>query len=162
LGYAVDGGLDLQVTRLISGEIYVGYINQVFSAPLRDISGLDYNIQLDWLATPLLTVHLTGGRTIAPIIIPGASAADTKSIGLSADYEILRNLIMQAHGIYAEVAYPGLTRNDVTPDLGVGLKYLINRNLSADLRYDYTERQTNLAGNKFNDNMVIIGLNLHD
>jgi hypothetical protein len=161
-GYDVDGGVDLQLTHLISGEIYVGYQDQTFSAPLPDVSGLDYSVKFDWLATPLLTVHLLAAHSLTQVILAGASISDNNSVGLSADYEFRRNVIVQAHATYTVSTYPGITRQDTLPDLGVGVKYLINRSLSADLTYDYTERATNLVGANFQDNEIMIGLNLRD
>lgn len=160
-GYKVDGGVDLQLSHLISGEVYLGYLNQDFSAPLKSVSGLDYAVRLDWLATPLMTVHLQGSRILTQVIIAGASVSDDKSIGLSADYEILRNLIAQAHVNYVDSSYIGIARHDDAPDLGMGLKYMINRYASVDLAYDYTERLTNVTGIKYKDNYVSLGLNLH-
>jgi len=161
-GYRADGGIDLQISRLVSGEVYIGYLKQDFTAPLKNVSGLDYNAKLDWLATPLLTVHLTGARTLTPTTLAGASIEDDESYGLAADYEVLRNLIFQGHAKFVDSSYPGLTRHDQSPDLGVGAKYLINEYLSADIAYDYTQRGTNSPGLKFKDNTVTIGLNLQD
>ena len=157
-GYRADGGVDLQVSRLVSGEVYVGYLNQDFKAPLKNVSGLDYSVKLDWLATPLLTVHLTGARNLTPTTLTGAAASDDKSIGVSADYEVLRNLIFQGHANFVDSSYPGIARHDEAPDLGANVKFLINEYLSADLAYDYTQRATNVPGVKFQDNTVTVGV----
>jgi hypothetical protein len=161
-GYRVDGGLDLQLTRLISGEFYIGYLDQTFKAPLKNVSGLDYSVRLDWLIDPLLTLHLSGARTLNQIILPGVSVSDDKSVDISADYELRRNVILQAHANYDDISYPGINRHDGNPDLGAGIKWLINRNLSASLTYDYTSRVTNIAGADFQDSLVMLGVNLHE
>jgi hypothetical protein len=160
-GYKVDGGVDLQISHLLSGEVYLGYLKQDFSAPLKSVSGLDYAAKLDWLATPLLTVHLQGSRILTQVILAGASVSDDKSVGISADYEILRNVIAQAHANYVDSSYTGIARHDESPDLGLGVKYLINRYASVGVAYAYTERLTNVSGIKYKDNYVSIGLNLH-
>ncbi len=75
-GYRIDGGLDLQLTHLISGQIFVGYLDQSFRAPLKDISGIDYGVNLDWFASPVLTVHLNGTHQISDTTLGGVSASD--------------------------------------------------------------------------------------
>lgn len=160
VGYRADGGMDLQVTHLISGEIYLGYLRYDFTAPLKDVSGLDYGVQLDWLATPLITVHVYGGRSLSQIILAGASIQNNDSIGASADYELRRNVIIQAHATYVESSYPGITRQDTYPDLGIGVKYMMNRHLSLNASYDYTDRTSNITGSDFRDSLVTVGINL--
>jgi hypothetical protein len=162
IGYRVDGGVDLQISHLVDGELYVGYLTQKFTAPLRDVDGVDFSARLNWLATPLLTVHLNAARILTQVILAGASVSDDKSVGISADYELLRNVILQAHATYVDSTYPGITRHDESPDLGFGAKYFLNRNLSVDFKYDYSERATNLVGARFQDHQVMIGLNIYD
>ncbi len=160
VGYRVDGGMDLQISHLVSGEIYLGYLRYDFTAPLKDISGLDYGVQLDWLATPLITVHVYGGRSLSQVVLPNVSAQNNDSFGASADYELRRNVIIQAHANYVESTYPGITRQDVYPDLGIGVKYLMNRHLSLNASYDYTDRTSNVANSGFQDSTITIGVNL--
>lgn len=159
-GYKVDGGVDLQITHLISGEVYLGAMKYDFAAPLRNFSGIDYGVQLDWLATPLITLHLSGGRTLTQVVLTGASMMVGDSFGVSADYELRRNVIIQAHATYVAASYPGLTRHDSYPDLGLGVKYLLNRHLSLNASYDYTDRTTNNTGEDFRDSTIMVGINL--
>lgn len=161
-GYRVDGGADVQFTHLISGEVYLGYLKYDFSRPLTDVGGVDYGAKLDWLATPLITVHLEGERTLTPIILPGASVQDNETVSLSADYELLRNLIIQARTDYIDSSYPGTNRHDKAPDFQLGTKYLINHLMSLDLDYILTKRTSNAPGGTFNDNEITLGLTLHE
>jgi len=159
-GYKIDGGVDLQVTHLVSGEAYLGVLKYDFTAPLRDLSGIDYGVQLDWLATPLITVHLTGSRSLTQVVLTGTSMMIGDAAGVSADYEFRRNVILQAHATYVTASYPGLTRHDAYPDLGLGVKYLLNRHLSLNASYDYTDRTTDDTGSDFRDNLIVVGINL--
>jgi hypothetical protein len=159
-GYKVDGGVDLQISHLVSGEVYLGALKYDFAAPLRNLTGIDYGVQLDWLATPLMTVHLTGGRTLTQVVLPGTAIMIGDSVGASADYELRRNIIIQAHATYVAASYPGLTRHDAYPDLGIGVKYLLNRHLSLNASYDYTDRTTDATGEDFRDSTIMVGINL--
>lgn len=160
-GYRVDGGLNFQISHLLLGEAYVGYLSQDFAAPLQDVSGIDYSARLDWLATPLLTVHFQAARTLTQVILAGVSVSDDDIFGVSADYELYRNVILRAHGNYVSSTFVGSTRRDQSPDVGVAIKYLMNRNMSVDLGYNYSERATNVTGSNFHNSQVTLGLNLH-
>jgi hypothetical protein len=161
-GYRVDGGVDLQISHLLSGEVYIGYLNQDFIAPLSDVRGVDYSAQVDWLATPVLTVHFQAARTLTQVVLVDASVSDDKSIGVSADYELLRSVILQAHATFVDSSFPGITRHDQTPDAGAGVKTYVNRHVSLYANYDYSGRATNLMGFGFRDSLVTVGITVHD
>jgi hypothetical protein len=164
-GYRVDGGLDLQISHLVSGEIFVGYLKQNFAKngalTLNGVSGFDYGAQLDWYVSPMLTLHLSAARRLDDVVLTGVSVADNKSVTVSVDYELLPNVILQARGAYVDSKYVGSNRSDQYPIAGIGLKYLMNRYVSADAGYTYSERSTNLSSFHYSDNTLSIGLTLH-
>jgi hypothetical protein len=166
-GYRVHGGVDLQITHLVKGEVFLGYMSQNFpqnvplaAYSLQNLSGLDYGAQLDWYVSPILTLHLNGSRQIGQVILQHTSGADNKSISLSADYEFLRNVIVQANVSYVHSSYIGTTRTDDYPAAGLVVKYLINEYASADVSYHFSQRASNSPGVEFTDNLIGIGLTL--
>ena len=169
-GYRFDGGLDMQITHLLAGEVFAGYLEQSFAPyfqapatmPLPDVSGLDYGAQLNWYASQMLTVHLSGSRQLADVIIEGASVADNKMVELSADYEFRPNIIVQGSVFYTDSRFVGTTRDDTYPGAGIGVIYLVNRYMSANLNYNYSERSTdNFTEFNYTDDTVSVGLTLH-
>ncbi|MEJ1969743.1 MAG: outer membrane beta-barrel protein [Rhizomicrobium sp.] len=160
-GYRFDAGLTLQLTHLLAGDVYVGYLDQNFAAPLKNISGVDYGVALDWFATPLLTVHLNGAHQISDVTLGGVSASDDKLIKLSADYEFRRNVIFQGYFSYTQSTLAGSPRTDDYPGAGVSVRYLMNRYMSVNLDYNYGERSSNFGNVEYTDNMVSVGLALH-
>jgi hypothetical protein len=164
-GYHVNTGLDMQITHLVRGEVFVGYLEQRFTQnaahPLANISGIDFGAQLDWFVSPVVTVHVMGSRQLADVVLAGTSMADNRSVSVSADYEFRPNIILQAHASYTDSRYVGSSRTDTYPGAGVGLKYLLNEYLSANLNYNYSLRSTSIAAAKYTDNTVSIGLTLH-
>ena len=159
-GYRLDGGVNLQISHLVSGEIFVGYMQQNFAA-LNDVSVFDYGMQLDWYVSPDLTAHVSGRRFLDNVVLSGVSAADNKNIAISADYEFRPNIILQARASYMNTRYVGSSRTDSYPSAGVGIKYLMNRYASFDLNYNYSNRSTDTAALEYTDNTVSIGLTLH-
>lgn len=160
-GYRIDGGLNLQISHLVSGEVFVGYMQQNFSAPLSDISGIDFGAQLDWYVSPILTAHISGKRTLDNVILSGVSAADNKSVLFSADYEFRPNIIVQGRAGYTNTRYVGSGRTDDYPTAGIGISYLVNRYASLNVNYNYSERSTDTAALSYTNNTVSIGLALH-
>ncbi|MEI9989858.1 MAG: outer membrane beta-barrel protein [Rhizomicrobium sp.] len=160
-GYRFDAGLTVQLTHLLSGEAYLGYLTQDFALPLKNISGLDYGVNLDWFATPVLTVHLTGSHEVSDVTLGGVSASDDRLVKLSADYEFRRNIILQGYASYTQSSLIGSSRTDDYPGAGVGAKYLINRYMSATINYNFSKRSSNFSGVDYTDNEIAVGLSLH-
>ena len=146
------------LTHLLQGEIFVGFASQSFKAPYRDVNAVDYGAKLHWYATSLMTVHLTASRLFHDTTIAGASATDDQFASLAVDYELLRNLILQAHVDFTDSRFVGTAREDKLFETGLTAKYLINRYLSADAGYAYQHRDSTAAGQGFTDNLIRAGL----
>lgn len=164
-GYRLDGGVRLQLSHMVRGELFVGYLDQNFrkntSSPLKNVSGLDYGAQLDWFATPVLTVHISGSRQLQDIVLSGVSVADNRNVTISADYEFRPNIIFQVKGGYSDVRYVGSPRSDTYPSVGITMRYLINRYVSANIGYAFERRSSDSAGVDYADNTASIGLTIH-
>src|SRR5262249_35849731 len=135
-----------------------GWLKQNYTAPLRSVSTMDFNVKLDWFATELMTGHLVASRIIDDTTVSGASSADIRRIGASLDYELLRQLILQPHIDYYDAKFNGITRDDRTTSAGIEAKYLINGYLALYTGYNYEQRTTNAPGRDFNDNLVTLGI----
>lgn len=164
-GYHIDAGVDMQISHLLTGEVFLGYLDQSYKKnvpiPLSSVSGLDYGVGLDWYASQVLTVHLNGGRVLSDTTITGVSATDNKEIKLSADYEFRRNIIVQGYVGYTNSKFVGTSRTDDYPTAGISAKYMMNRYMSLDAAYNYSKRSSNFSGAEFSDNLVTVGLSLH-
>jgi hypothetical protein len=83
---------------------------------------------------------------------------DVRAVGASADYELLRNFILQPHVEYADNKFDGISRDDKITSAGLRGRYLMNEYLSAYADYSYQHRATDALGRKFSDNLFTIGL----
>jgi hypothetical protein len=158
--YHVGAGLEFFPTHLIKGELFGGYVNESFKKPFNNTSAFDYGAKLTWYATPLMTLHLTASRMFNDTTIIGASATDDQSFGASLDYELLRNLILQTSVNYTDRKFDGITRDDKYLEAAFNAKWLINRYMSANIGYVYTNRNSSVPGQDFTDNAVMAGLHL--
>jgi hypothetical protein len=158
IGYQVTGGVNILLNHLLTGEVAVGYLEQHFdqnqATPLPNVTGLDFNAQLDWFASDLMTVHLNAGRYISDVVLVGASASDDKLVKLSTDYELLRNVIAQAYFQFDSSSLRGIGRTDNYPGAGIGARYLMNEYLSANVMYNFNARSSTALGANYTDNTI--------
>jgi hypothetical protein len=157
-GYRTDLGVSLMVTPLVQATGYVGLLQQNHAAPLRDTSTMDFNLELDWFATELMTAHLTASRILDDTTLANASSVDVRQIGASLDYELLRQLILQPHFNYYDQKFDGITRDDRVTAAGLEARYLLNTNLAAYADYAFQKRDTNAAGRGYDDNLFTFGI----
>jgi hypothetical protein len=161
-GYNVDAGVDLLLSRLISGEVYAGYLRQDLQGPaFEDLSGIDYGATLRWYPSQLITVHLNASRAPAATTLVGASLSDSKNVELGVDYEFRRNVILQASIQYIDTAFTGIARQDRDLDTQIGAQYLLNPNLTANARFTHRSRDSTVSGHSYGDNEVLVSLNVH-
>jgi hypothetical protein len=157
-GTRLDAGISMMMTPLIRGTAYVGWLRQNYAAPLQKANGIDFDAQIDWFVTQLLTAHLTASRIIDDTTIAGASSVAVSRVGVSADYELLRPLILQPYLRYTDEDFEGVARQDQITEAGLEARYLLNRNLAAYAGFAFQQRATNASGRDFTDHVFMIGL----
>lgn len=157
-GLSFDTGLELNLARLLRGQIFAGYLEQHFALPLQDVSGASYGAALSWYATPLITVRLGAQRALSDTTLPGVSVSDDRSFVLGADYEVLRDLIARASATFVEADFVGSSREDSSKRAELNLIYFVNRHVSATARYTYQERESSIPTQDFTENTFNAGL----
>lgn len=157
-GYSVNAGLDMAITRLIQGQIFVGYLDETYKGTLPNISGFNFGANVDWYPTPLLAFHLTASRTLNGTTVAGASAQDDQAVRLAADYKFRRTVTLGAYVGYRDSNFNGSARHDKYTDAGANVTYDMNPYIGIQARYDYETRNSSLAGQNFDDNVVAIRL----
>jgi hypothetical protein len=164
-GYHLDGGLALAIDAKLKGEAFVGYLHQDFASSgprlLPDISLIDYGAEVHWYPSRDLTVHLTASRSLSDIILPGVSMSDDQTVGLSVDWQLRNDIVVQGAASYTDSRLIGVPRTDRYPSAGLTLRYLINQTASVQGSYLYSGRQSDIASVTFNDQTFSVGINLH-
>jgi hypothetical protein len=168
-GYNVLGGLAFDLTDLITGDMSVGYLQRSYeSAQFSDISGVNGFVNLKWRPTALTTVNGKLSHDINETTQAGVAGILATTLGLSAEHEVLRNVVVRAGGSFTNNDYQGFdatglpanlkNRNDAVYGANVGAKYLLNRNFSTDLSYIYQSRDVNYAFSNYEVNQVMLNL----
>lgn len=157
-GYRLDAGAAMMVTPLIQATVYAGYLRQNYIAPLKDADGVDFYAKIDWFATEIFTAHLSASRTIEDTTIDGASSMDVRAVKIEGEYELLRNVILEANFGYSDNQFDGIARDDKITSAGIEGKYLMNEYLSLYAGYEFKKRSSNAPGRAFDDDLFTIGL----
>jgi hypothetical protein len=161
-GYRADLGLQILPRHILSGEIYAGYLSQIYDVSrLGSISGFDAGGRLVYNVTRLTTATFSGLRTVIPsnptIGTTGTSYLATTVTG-DVDHELLRNLILNASAGYENDSYLGISRTDNILSVGAGIKYLINRNLYLGGSYGYLQRNSTVTGSSYTQSILMVRL----
>ena len=168
-GYEGVLGLAFDLTGLLTGEAAIGYKQRsVDDSNLSNISGMTGRLNLEWNPTPLTTVRAVFLNTINETTQIGSSGVDNYLIKLEAEHELLRTLILRLNTSYFIRQYTDFDRTQDTEErkekggsLGAGIRYLINRYLTADLSYQFRKRNVNRDGEDYDINQVFFHIVSH-
>lgn len=138
-GWRGVAGLGFDLSSLVHGEVYGGYLLEDYEAGLSDISSYNYGGQLEWMPTPLTTVTLSGGRETDVSSFRGGASHIDSDVDIKIDHELLRNLVLSGRAGYAWNDYEGLGRTDEYIKAGTAATYLMNRyaSFAADYSFQY-------------------------
>jgi hypothetical protein len=146
-GYELRAGARIDLTGLLFGDIFVGYLDRDYDgAGLVSVETFVAGVDLTWNVTPLTTLKAGVSRDISETTLASASANLSTAFGVSADHELLRNLILSARLGISTDEFEGTTREDDYIKGGIGAKYLLNRYLSIVFDFDHSERESNAVG----------------
>ncbi len=141
-GWRALGGVEFEVTRLVSGELGIGYAEQTYqlASGRSTTSTFSYHGAIIWNPTPLMTVRFDADRTIedSSNIVIGRTGRIQDAVKLSVDYEILRTLIFTPAVGISNNAYNSFSIDDLRVEAGAELEYQINRMMSVGSRYKYS------------------------
>ena len=164
-GWEVVAGWASELTDLVTGEIYVGYLDQNYdSAAFIDVDGVSFGADLEWFATQLVTVSASAARDITDSTSPGVGGILRTTAALGADYELLRNVLLNCEVSYENGSFKGSSREDDKIRAEMGGTYLLSRTVHLDLEYSYEQRWSNAASLgvplDYSRHMLILGIRL--
>lgn len=160
-GFTAVTGVALDLGGVFFGDVYAGYLAQYFGSDFNDVSGFTAGGTLTWNVTTLTTLNARAARTIEDTTQVGSPAILRTTGGLSADHELLRNLILTAAVTITNDEYEETNREDFYYIGGVGARYLMNRNIYGSLGYQLVRRTTDgsdSTANSFWQNLVRVGI----
>lgn len=146
-GYSGATGVSIDITKLLVGDVYVGYQVQDYVDPvLKTVSGLSGGLSLKWNPTGLTTVTSKGTRTIDETVQGTSSGVLNTMVTLDVDHELLRNILLNVNVGYSINEFQGgNNRVDTGYNFGFGAKYLLNRHFYLASGYGMSSRTSDIA-----------------
>jgi hypothetical protein len=160
-GFNLLIGANFDITNAMRGEFAIGYAEQDFdSTQYKDLNAVAVRGQVEWFPTQLLTLTLNANRSLEDAAQFGVGGYDTTDVGVRADYELRRNLLLAAHLEGGRDTFQGGGRTDRRSGAGFGATYFMNRIVGLALDYNHAKRDSRgvNAIESYSDNRVTTGL----
>jgi hypothetical protein len=161
-GY-VKAGTSFEFSRLLTGEIAVGYAARDYVDPrLNRLEGLLTSASLTWTATPLTTAKFYSTTSIDETTVPGVSGVLTHVYTVEADHDFRRWLTAIGKFTWGSLDYQGDGRRDKTYTVSGDLIYKMNRTLwvKGTLRRDWLD--SNIPGNSTASTVAMVGVRVQN
>jgi hypothetical protein len=158
-GYRALAGATIQLSRLVMGELGLGYASQRFDSPqIGTIDGPSYRAMLIWSPTRTVDVWFKAEELVTEVSETSASAVRGRAVQLGIDYEFMRNVVASVSGTYENDKFFGQIRDDNVYVTRAEVKYLLNRFSSISFRHNYTQRDSNVPLSSYDKHEV--GINV--
>lgn len=161
-GYAKVGS-SFEFTRLLTGEISIGYAARNYVDPrLNRLEGFLTTASLVWSVTPLTTAKFFSDTQLAETTLPGASGVLVRTYTVEVDHDFRRWLTGIGKLTYGTLDYQGQSRNDQTWSIEGDVVYKLNRNIwiKGSLRHDILD--SNVVGASSAGTVVMLGVRLQN
>jgi hypothetical protein len=167
-GYEVLGGANFDLTRLMRGEVAVGYFSQSFDDPaLDETTGVAARGLVEWYPDELVTITVGAERSVkeAPVeevSTPGAASFVGTDASVGVDYEFRRNVLLGLTTRYSVDEYDQVDREDRRLNVYATADYEMNRYTLLTLRVGHeTQESEGLdQGRNYDANFATIGVRL--
>jgi hypothetical protein len=161
-GY-VKGGTSFEFTRLLTGEIAVGWAERTYVDPrLNRLEGLLTSGSLIWNATALTTVKFITDTQLGETTLPNTSGVLVHTYAFEVDHDFRRWLTGIGKFTFGTYDYQGDSRKDKTYSIEGDVIYKMTRNLwiKGSLRHDILDSNVPLAGSSAT--VVMLGVRLQN
>jgi hypothetical protein len=161
-GYA-RAGTSFEFSRLLTGEISVGFAERSYVDPRLDrLQGLLTAASLTWTATPLTTAKFYSTTSIDETIVPGVSGVLTRTYTFEVDHDFRRWLTAIGKFTHGTLDYQGDGRTDNVYSVEGDLVYKLTRYLwiKGTLRRDILD--SNIAGSSSASTVAMFGVRLQN
>lgn len=186
-GVTASIGTTFEMTRLLTGDVSIGYAKRTYQDPrLSDLSGLIGNASLIWNASALTTVKLAASSSIGESTIPGVPGVFYRDVGLQVDHAFRQWLIGSLKFGFGLDTYKNAavdtsggtvttvcncvtttTTNETITDridkryaLGLGLTYMIDREMQVKGEFRQQWLRSNVSGADYTASIFLLGLRL--
>jgi hypothetical protein len=160
-GRYVKAGTTFELERTLTGDIALGYVERSYQDPtLPRISGPTFDASLTWLASALTAMKLTARTTVDETLLTGVAGAFTREVALEIEHAFRRWLLATLKLSGATVDYVGSPRADERYATAALITYKLTREVWLKGEYRHEWRHSNVAGNDYQADVVLVGARL--
>jgi hypothetical protein len=150
-GLSLQGGITLELTRLVFGNVQVGYLNRKYNDPrLKNVNSFSYNADVLWNVTPLTSIRARASRAVEDTSSPNFAGNTRSDFRLSVDHELYRYVIISGNAGYGHFTPNGIGIGGNEYSVGAGARYLINRHFSVSGNVGYAARTSDSTFLRYN------------
>ncbi len=167
-GYQVRGGLAMDISGVLTGDIYAQYLSQDYDDPrFPNESGASFGLGLDWSPSRLTGVSFRIEQSVLETTQEFSSGYLSTLYAARLQHELRRWLLFHARISYTDNEY-GLAADapaDALADTqivraGLGLSYLVNRHAKLTFGYTFEDQDANLETSHYQANRIYLVLGL--
>jgi len=160
-GGALRIGTTIELTRLLSADVNVGYSHRNYQDPrLKSLNGPVAEATLNWQATPLTKVTVKASSTLDETTLSGASGIIASKMSGQVEHALLRNLTLTGLASYQNNHYSCGCRDDQILGGTLGANYLLTREMILRASYGFTRQTSTDPTGRYTDNIFMLGMKL--
>ena len=157
--YEAVVGTTLDLTNLLTGEIFVGYLSRSYDeSQFKNFTGVAYGLKLDYAVTQLTSISGNVTRGVEEGFGAVPSPRDRTTFQVGVDHELLRNVVLSALAEYQMDDYQNTSQEEDFYLVQAGATYNLNRNFYLRGTYSYSTRDSNLPGEDYDRNLFLLRL----
>lgn len=124
-------GATFDVTRLVRGQLAVGYLRQDYEdQALGWIEGVALDARVEWFPTELTSVTFAAARSVEETAYYGSGSYTLERVSVRVDHELYRNVVLTGAASAGRREFRGIDREDDVYTMDAGGAYRLNRNVS--------------------------------
>lgn len=158
-GYALRTGAQFELTRLVTGEIAVGYGRQTpKDGDLKTVEGWLIDGAVAWAPTALTTVNLSARSSLDESTLGNTGGVLSRAFEANVQHRLRRNLLVTGRFAFERADYKGAKRVDDAATIGLDAEYQLNRNVALTGTVERIRLKSSIPGEDYTANVVEFGL----
>jgi len=162
-GYRLTGGVKFDLTNVIEGSLFAGYMRRNYKDPrFASYGGEAYGASIRWKPSRLTTVSISANRAVQETTQVGYRGYISTNFGVRVEHDLTRFFQITGGARYDKNKYlvvagfvpAPISRDDDLYQADLGLKYVFSRQLSLGVGWDYIKRNSNAPAADYSRNKV--------
>jgi hypothetical protein len=161
LGLTGSVGLAVDITRVVRGEVSLGYGGRSYDDARRDsLKSPIFDASIVWTPTALTSVTFTASNSLADTTVATSAGSTVQSFGVEVAHALRRNITLTGFAGTAITSYEGLDTEETGINAGLKLDYKLNRSMVVRTSFTHLRQQSSAPDSDYTANIFLVGLRL--